>query len=70
MQVNAVAPGFIDTEMVAQMNEHDKKKIDQMIPMKRMGIPQEVADMVTFLCSEKSNYVTGQTFVIDGGLTL
>ncbi|BAP31983.1 3-oxoacyl-ACP reductase [Chryseobacterium sp. StRB126] len=70
MQVNAVAPGFIDTEMVSQMNEQDKKKIDQIIPMKRMGMPQEIADMVIFLCSEKSNYITGQTFVIDGGLTL
>lgn len=70
MQVNAVAPGFIDTEMVAKMNDHDKKRIDQMIPMKRMGTPDEVADLVIFLCSEKSNYITGQTFVIDGGLTV
>ena len=70
LQVNAVAPGFIDTEMVDKMNEQDKKKIDQMIPMKRMGKTEEVANLVTFLCSEKSNYITGQTFIIDGGLTL
>jgi len=70
LQVNAVAPGFIDTEMVAKMDDHEKKKIDQMIPMKRMGTSDEVADLVVFLCSEKSNYITGQTFVIDGGLTL
>lgn len=70
LQVNAVAPGFIDTEMVAKMNEQDKKKIDQMIPMKRMGTTAEVANLVVFLCSENSNYITGQTFVIDGGLTL
>ena len=70
LQVNAVAPGFIDTEMVAKMNEHEKKKIDQMIPMKRMGTTSEVANLVVFLCSENSNYITGQTFVIDGGLTL
>lgn len=70
LQVNAVAPGFIDTEMVVGMNEQDKKKINQMIPMKRMGLTNEVADLVAFLCSEQSNYITGQTFVIDGGLTL
>jgi len=70
MQVNAIAPGFIDTEMIAQMNDQDKKKIDQMIPAKRMGTPDEVAALAVFLCSEKSSYITGQTFVIDGGLTL
>lgn len=70
IQVNAVAPGFIDTEMVAKMNDHDKAKINQSIPMKRMGLTEEVADLVVFLCSQKSNYITGQTFVIDGGLTL
>ncbi|AZA53945.1 3-oxoacyl-ACP reductase FabG [Chryseobacterium sp. G0201] len=70
LQVNAVAPGFIDTEMVAKMNEQDKKRIHQMIPMKRMGKTEEIAELVTFLCSDKSNYITGQTFIIDGGLTL
>lgn len=70
LQVNAIAPGFIDTEMVAQMNELEKKNINQMIPMKRMGKAEEVADLVVFLCSENSNYITGQTFVIDGGLTV
>lgn len=70
VQVNAVAPGFIKTDMVANMKENDQKKIDGMIPMRRMGDPQEVAQLVTFLCSDKSDYITGQTFVIDGGLTL
>lgn len=70
IQINAVAPGFIKTDMIANMKESDQKRVDGMIPMRRMGEPNEVAQLVTFLCSDKSNYITGQTFVIDGGLTL
>lgn len=69
VQINAVAPGFIDTEMVGGMPETEKGKINKMIPTRRMGKPEEVASLVAFLASEKSDYITGQTFVIDGGLT-
>jgi len=63
--VNAVAPGLIDTEMVvgAPVDE-----IVKMIPMKRMGTAQEVADLVSYLVSEKSSYMTGQVLVLSGGL--
>lgn len=69
IQINAVAPGFIDTEMVGSMPESEKSKINKMIPVRRMGTPAEVAALVVFLASDKSDYITGQTFVIDGGLT-
>jgi 3-oxoacyl-[acyl-carrier protein] reductase len=69
IQINAVAPGFIDTEMVDQMGEQEISKINKMIPVRRMGKPEEVASLVAFLASDKSDYITGQTFVIDGGLT-
>lgn len=69
VQVNAVAPGFIATEMVDAMPEKAKKKINSMVPMKRMGNSEEVADAVEFLASSSSNYITGHTLVIDGGLT-
>ncbi|MFD0963080.1 3-oxoacyl-ACP reductase [Pseudofulvibacter geojedonensis] len=69
VQVNAVAPGFIATEMVDAMPEPAKKKINSMVPMKRMGESEEVAEAVEFLASPSSNYITGHTLVIDGGLT-
>ncbi len=69
VQINAVAPGFIATEMVDTMPELAKKKINTMVPMKRMGESKEVADAVEFLASPSSDYITGHTLVIDGGLT-
>ena len=69
VQVNAVAPGFIATEMVDAMPDTAKKKINSMVPMKRMGESEEVASAVKFLASSDSNYITGHTLVIDGGLT-
>lgn len=69
VQVNAVAPGFIATEMVDAMPEPAKKKINSMVPMKRMGESEEVAEAVEFLASPSSSYITGHTLVIDGGLT-
>ena len=69
IQINAVAPGFIDTEMIHGMSEVERSKINKRIPTRRMGTPHEVASLVVFLASDKSDYITGQTFVIDGGLT-
>lgn len=64
--VNAVAPGIIATANVA--DTFDAKAIERMVPMKRPGQPEEVADLVGFLCSEKAAYITGQIISINGGI--
>lgn len=64
--VNAVAPGIIDTGMTAELFSDDM--IKSLIPMKRAGSPQEVADLVAFLVSEKASYITGQIISINGGM--
>lgn len=63
--VNAVAPGFIETDMTDSL---PKDEIKNLIPMKRLGRSEEVADLVAFLCSDKSSYITGQVIGINGGL--
>lgn len=65
--VNAVAPGLIDTQMT-ELDETVKKEILKMIPLKRMGKPQDVADTVAFLMSDKANYITRQLISVNGGL--
>jgi 3-oxoacyl-[acyl-carrier protein] reductase len=67
--VNCVAPGYVVTEMTRAIPEKHIEEIKNMIPMKRMGTAQEVADLVAFLASDKARYITGQVFTIDGGLT-
>ncbi len=67
---NVVAPGFIDTEMTAKLDPVWADKVRDHIPLKRFGTPQEVAELVAFLCGEPAGYITGQTLNIDGGLTL
>ena len=66
--VNAVAPGFIGTEMVAAMPPDVLKSIEQTIPNKRLGTPEEVAHVVYFLAQEESSYITGQVLGMNGGL--
>ncbi|MBW2618519.1 MAG: 3-oxoacyl-[acyl-carrier-protein] reductase [Deltaproteobacteria bacterium] len=66
--VNAVAPGFIDTEMTAVVPEKVKSMMLAQIPLGRMGDVQEVADLVAFLASEKAAYITGQVIHLNGGL--
>ncbi len=63
--VNAVAPGFIKTDMTADLDEKDLKRI---IPMKRFGTPEEVAELVSFIASEKSSYITGEVISVNGGI--
>jgi 3-oxoacyl-[acyl-carrier protein] reductase len=69
IRVNCVAPGFIDTDMVKRMDSRIVEEVLKVIPMRRLGQPQEVAKVVAFLASDDARYVTGQEWVIDGGLT-
>jgi 3-oxoacyl-[acyl-carrier protein] reductase len=66
--VNAVAPGYVLTDLTRQNNSLEEiEKIAQTIPMKRLASPEEIANLVAFLCSEKNTYLTGQTIIADGG---
>lgn len=70
IQVNAVAPGFIETAMTESVKSEVREKLIERIPAGRLGNPEEVAQTVLFLCSSASDYITGQTITIDGGLTI
>lgn len=70
IRVNAVAPGFIETEMTAQLNEEVVQNYAKAIPLQRMGKPADVANLCLFLASEESGYITGQTIQVDGGLIM
>lgn len=66
--VNAIAPGFIETEMVASIPDDVKQKILAQIPLRRFGRPEEVAKAVVFLASEETSYITGQVLAVNGGM--
>ena len=68
--VNAVAPGFIETQMTDVLKDDIKEEIAKKIPLKRMGTPQDVANVVKFLASSDSSYITGQVINIDGGMLM
>jgi 3-oxoacyl-[acyl-carrier protein] reductase len=70
VQVNAVAPGFIDTDMLSSISEDKKNQYLSEIPLGRFGRPEEVGSLVSFLCQPESEYITGQVIVVDGGLNL
>ena len=70
INVNAVAPGFIQTDMTNVLKDEIKEEISKNIPLKRMGTARDVANLVSFLVSENSNYITGQVINVDGGMLM
>jgi 3-oxoacyl-[acyl-carrier protein] reductase len=70
IRVNAVAPGFIETDMTKDLKESQKNETLKQIPLGRFGRPEEVARVVKFLVSEEARYITGEVIVVDGGLTM
>jgi 3-oxoacyl-[acyl-carrier protein] reductase len=67
---NVVAPGFIDTDMTAALTADARATLSKEIPLERLGTAQDIAGMVAFLASEHASYITGQVFVVDGGMVM
>lgn len=68
--VNAVAPGFIATDMTDELTDEQKEQIYDLIPLKKLGSPKNVADAALFLASDHADYITGQTLQVDGGMAM
>ena len=68
--VNAIAPGYIQTEMTDNLDKTSKDNLMQSIPLQRLGQPQEIANLVCFLASDEAAYITGQTLNVDGGMVM
>ena len=70
VRVNAVAPGFIETDMTASLNDQQREALTAQIPMNRIGVPEEVAQLCVFLGSDMSSYITGEVVTVGGGLAM
>jgi 3-oxoacyl-[acyl-carrier protein] reductase len=70
ININCIAPGYIDTDMTSKLSETIRQSILNNIPLKRIGTGNDIAELVLFLCSDKANYITGQTICVDGGMVM
>ncbi len=70
INVNAIAPGFISTDMTNKLNDKQKDAIVSQVPLKKLGSPEDVANAVIFLASEEASYITGQIISVDGGMVM
>lgn len=70
INVNAIAPGFIDTDMTKVLSDEQKKSMLSQVPLKRLGSTEDVANLAAFLASDQSNYITGQVISVDGGMAM
>jgi 3-oxoacyl-[acyl-carrier protein] reductase len=70
ININAVAPGFIETDMTDVLKDDVKESMLSVIPMKKFGTPEDIANLVMFLCSDMSTYITGQVIHVDGGMVM
>jgi len=68
--VNIIAPGYIKTDMTEQISDEAKDKLAGLIPMKRLGTPEDIAPLIVFLCSDGASYITGQVINVDGGIAM
>ena len=68
--VNCIAPGIIETDMITNLSDTVKTDYLKRIPLKKFGKPEDIGKMILFLCSDEASYITGQTFYIDGGMSL
>ena len=68
--VNAIAPGFIDTDMTQQLSDKVKDAMKAQIPMKRPGTPEDIANLALFLASDEASYITGEVIRVDGGYAM
>lgn len=70
INVNAVAPGYVETEMTSSLPDKVKEQIIEQIPLKRVAMPEDIANVILFLASDASSYITGQVLSVDGGMAI
>ena len=68
--VNAIAPGYIETDMTENLTEKNQQQLLSTIPLNRLGKPDDIANLVCFLLSDEASYITGQTINVDGGMVM